>query len=231
MWQVDLVEHFIWKLYLILQPFWKGSYCRHRSAMTSSPVTDSFKWGGISEHFMWQVDLVEHFIWKLYLILWLFWMGSHCRYRSGNSWSAVTGSSAWEVYLNLNTSSENMNSYLMSMCTSSCSLDLTTTRGVYLTAYLYTSSENMNSYLMSMCTSSCSLHLTTTRGVYLTAYLYTSSENMNSYLMSMCTSSCSLHLTTSGGDISDSLSVHFIWKYELVSDVCVHFILFTSSDN
>ena len=53
---------------------------------------------------------------------------------------------------------------------------------------------------------------------------------MNSYLMSMCTASCSLYLTTMG-DISDSLSGHFIWKYELISDVNVHFILFTSSDN
>ena len=33
------------------------------------------------------------------------------------------------------------------------------------------------------------------------------------------------------GGISDSLSGHFIWKYELISDVHVHFILFTSSDN
>ena len=49
-------------------------------------------------------------------------------------------------------------------------------------------------------------------------------------LMSMCTASCSLHLTTMGG-ISDSLSGHFIWKYELISDVHLHFILFTSSDN
>ena len=48
--------------------------------------------------------------------------------------------------------------------------------------------------------------------------------------MSVCTSSCSLHLTTMGG-ISDSLSGHFTWKYRLISDVCVHFILFTSSDN
>ena len=57
----------------------------------------------------------------------------------------------------------------------------------------------------------------------------TSSEHMNSYLMSVCTSSCSLHVTVGGG-ISD-FSVHFIWKYELISDVHVHFILFTSSNN
>ena len=103
----------------------------------------------------------------------------------------------------------------MSVCTSSSSLQLTRPRRVYLTAYLYTSSENMNSYLMSVCTSSSSLQLTRPRRVYLTAYLYTSSENMNSYLMSVWTSSCSLHLTTMGG-ISDSLSGHFIWKYELI---------------
>ena len=42
-------------------------------------------------HFIWQVDLVVHFIWQL----------------------------PWGVYLNLYTSSENMSSYLMSMCTSS----------------------------------------------------------------------------------------------------------------
>ena len=85
--------------------------------------------GGISEHFIWQVDLVEHFISKVDLILWLFQMGSHWRHRSGNSWSAVTGSFAWGVYLNLNTSSENMNSYLMSVCTSSCALHLTSSGG------------------------------------------------------------------------------------------------------
>ena len=91
-WQVDLLGLFIWKLDLIPWPFWMGSHCRHRSATTSSPVTDSFKLGGISKHFIWQVDLVEHFIWKVDLILWLFWMDSHWRHRWGNSWSAVTGS-------------------------------------------------------------------------------------------------------------------------------------------
>ena len=83
--------------------------------------------GGISEHFIWQVDLVEHFIWKVDLILWLFQMGSHWRHRWGNSWSAVTGSFRGEnLTAYLGTSSENVNSYLMSMCTSSCSLHLTT---------------------------------------------------------------------------------------------------------
>ena len=110
------------------------------------PCHWQFQMGGISEHFIWQADLVEHFIWKLDLILWLFQMGSHWRHRLGNSWSAVTGSFTWGVYLNLNTSSENINSYLMSVCTSSCSLHLTTTRGVCLTAYLYTSSANVNSF-------------------------------------------------------------------------------------
>ena len=43
-WQDDLLGHFIWKLDLIPWPFRMGSYCTHRSAMTSS-VTDSFKWG------------------------------------------------------------------------------------------------------------------------------------------------------------------------------------------
>ena len=33
------------------------------------PVCTSSKTGGISEHFIWQVDLVGHFIWKLDLIL------------------------------------------------------------------------------------------------------------------------------------------------------------------
>ena len=98
---------------------------------------------------------------RLDLILWPFQRGSHWRHRLGNSWSAVTGSFTWGVYLNLNTSS----------------------------------------------------------------------ENMNSYLMSVCTSSCSSHLTRTRGGMSDSLSVHFIWKYELISDVHVHFILFTSSEN
>ena len=44
-WQVDLLGHFIWKLDLIPQLFWMGSHCSHGSAMSSSPVTDSFKWG------------------------------------------------------------------------------------------------------------------------------------------------------------------------------------------
>ena len=44
-WQVGLVGHFIWKLDLIPQPFWMGSHWRHRSAITASPVTDSFKLG------------------------------------------------------------------------------------------------------------------------------------------------------------------------------------------
>ena len=110
--------------------------------------------------------------------------------------------------------------YLISLCTS------------YISVYhayldLNTSSENMNSYLMSMCTASCSLYLTT-MGVYLTGDLGTSSENMNSYLMSMCTSSCSLHLTTMGG-ISDTLSGHFIWKYELISSFWVWVSVCTSS--
>ena len=66
------------------------------------------------------------------------------------------------VYLNLYTSSESMNWYLMSMGTSS------DTGGVYLN--LKTSSENMNSYLMSIWTSSCSLHLIL-RGIsYLSIY-------------------------------------------------------------
>ena len=83
-----------------------------------------------STRFIWQVELVEHFIWKVDLILWLFQMGSNWRHRWGNSWSGVTGSFAWGVYLNLNSSSENINSYLMSMCTSSCSLHLTTMGGI-----------------------------------------------------------------------------------------------------
>ena len=102
--------------------------------------------GGISEHFIWQVDLVEHFIWKVDLILWLFQMGSHWRYRLGNSWSAVTGSFTqggisesepfiWKyelisdvcVHFTLFTSSDNY-------------------WEVYLTAYLDTWSKNMNSF-------------------------------------------------------------------------------------
>ena len=83
--------------------------------------------GGISEHFIWQVDLVEHFIWKVDLIMWLFQMGSHWRHRWGNSWSAVTGSfmggtsdtwsghftwkheliSSFQVWVSVCTSSEN----------------------------------------------------------------------------------------------------------------------------
>ena len=52
---------------------------------------------------------------------------------------------------------------------------------------------------------------------------------MNSYLMSMCTSSCSLHLTTMGGK-SDTLSGHFIWKYELISSFWVWVSVCTSSE-
>ena len=51
------------------------------------------------------------------------------------------------------TSSKHMNSYLMSVCTSSCSLQLTLGQWVYLIT-VWTPSENMNSYLMSMCNSS-----------------------------------------------------------------------------
>ena len=66
----------------------------------------------------------------------------------------------------------NMNSYLMSVCTSSWSLHLTTMGGVYLTAYLGTSSENLDSYLI-LVTSSDNCW-----GVYLTAYLGTSSYKL-----------------------------------------------------
>ena len=185
-WQVDLVGHFIWKLDLILWLFQMWSNWRHRSAMTSSPVTDSFKWWGISEHFIWQVDLVEHFIWKVDLILWLFQMGSHWRHRLGNSWSVVIGSFAWGVYLNLNTSSEYMSSYLMSMCTSSCSLHLTTTGG-YIWQLICTLHLKIWTHIWCLC------------ALYLVHFIFfTSSDNY-------------------WGGISDSLSGHFIWKYELIS--------------
>ena len=108
-------------------------------------------------------------------------MGSHGRHRLGNSWSAVTGSFTWGVYLNLNTSSENMNSHLMSVFTSSCSLHLTTTGG----------------YIWQLI---CTLHLKIWTHIW-------------------CL--CALHLVhfmwQLPGGISDSLSVHFIWKYELIS--------------
>ena len=135
------------------------------------------------------------------------------------------------TYLNLNTSSENMNSYLMSMYTASCSLYLTT-RGVYLTAYLGTSSENMNSHLISMCISSCSLHLTA-MGVYLTPYLDTSCENINSFPHFWFGSQSAHHLSTSSetGGISDSLSEYFISKYEIISSFQVWVSVCTTSEH
>ena len=48
-------------------------------------------------------------------------------------------------------------------------------------------------------------------GVYLTAYLGTSSENLNSHVILV--TSCD----KVWGDISDSLSGYFIWKFELTS--------------
>ena len=118
----------------------------------------------------------------------------------------------------------NMNSYMISVCTSSLSLHLTTlggeilslsgyfiwefwliwswslhltsSRGVYLTAYLGTSSENLNSHLI-LVTSSDKLW-----GVYLTAYLGTSSEIWTHIL------SWSLHLTSYGGYIWPKWALH-----------------------
>ena len=83
-WQVDLAVHFIWK-----QP--NSALCHKMSLL-----------GGISDlsvHFIWQVYLVVHFIWKLDLILQPFWMGSHWRHRSATTWSPVTDSLKWGVYL------------------------------------------------------------------------------------------------------------------------------------
>ena len=115
--------------------------------------------GGISEHFIWQVDLVEHFIWKVDLILWLFRMGSHWRHDS------LSGHFIWKYEL---------------------------ISDVHVLFILFTSSDNYQ------------------RGVYLTAYLDTSSENMKSFQ--------ALHLVhfiwQPLGGISDTLSGHFIWKYE-----------------
>ena len=150
--------------------------------------------GGISEHFIWHIDLVEHFIWKVDLILWLFWMGSHWRHRWGNSWSAVTGS--------------------------------------FMGGYIWIWTLHLKIWTHIWCP--CALHLVhfiwQLWGVYLTAYLGISSENMNSYLMSLCMSSCSLHLTTMGG-ISDTLSGHFIWKYELISSFQIWVSVCTSSEH
>ena len=95
---------------------------------------------GISEsvHFIWKYELISdvhvHFIWH------------------------------WRVYLNLYTSSENMNSYLMSMYTSSCSLHLIPGE-VYLIS-AFTSSEKltvtthiMNSWtLNNLCRLLCCCH-------------------------------------------------------------------------
>ena len=92
---------------------------------------------------------------------WQFWMGSHFRHCLANSWSAVTDSFSWRVYLKgyLGTSSHIL--YL--------SLHLTSTWGVYLKGYLGTSSHIL--YL--------SLHLTSTWGsiwkvilvLHLTSYI------------------------------------------------------------
>ena len=93
----------------------------------------------------------------------------------------------WGGYLNMNTSSEHINCYLMSMWAS-----LHWPEGVYLN--VNTSSEHTNCYLMSMWTS---LHWP--EGVYLNLY--------SSFI-------CDIHVhflfLTSYGGISD-IRIYFIW--------------------
>ena len=67
-----------------------------------------FKWALIEDIDQPRLDLLSltvskgGYIWSqhsLHLKSWPFWMGSHWRHRSGNTWSAVTDSFAWGVYL------------------------------------------------------------------------------------------------------------------------------------
>ena len=119
----------------------------------------------------------------------------------------------------------NMNSYMISVCTSSWSLHLTTLGGVNLIAYLGTPSENFDSYLILVTSSDklggmsdtlsgyliwkfelayylCHFIWQVMWGVYLTAYQVTLSENFE--------------LTYYLG--------HFIWQVRGLSDLVEHCI-------
>ena len=128
----------------------------------------------------------------------------HLKNRGPNSTLGQVVWKTWGVYLtaNLGTSSENMNSYLMSMCTSSCSLHLTTTGRVYLTPYLNSSSENINSFPHFGFGSQCAHHLST------------SSETVRG-ISGQLIWTLHLKISTHFLILGLGLSVHFIWALYL----------------
>ena len=166
-----------------------------------------FEMGGISEHFIWQVDLVEHFIWKVDLILWLFQMGSHWRHRWGNSWSAVTGSFMGGI-----SESEH------------CIWKYELISDVHVHCILFTTSDNYGGYIWQLIWTlhlkiwshmwcPCALHLTTMEG-YIWHLIWTLHLKIwTHFLISGLGLSVlfiwALHLKMGG----ISQSEHFIWKF------------------
>ena len=140
----------MWVLHLTSWPTWT----LHLKAWPNSAICTHHLicWGGISES--------VHFIWKYELI------------------SDVCGHFIWHrgVYLNLNTSSENINSYLMFIWTSSRSLHLIL--GWYIWIWTFTWKYQFISY------------------VHLNFILFASSDTGGIYLISAFTSSEKLTVTT-----------------------------------
>ena len=159
--------------------------------------------GGISEseHFISGLGVSVHFIWNRGVYLNLntsseiikafphFGFGSQCPLHLS------TLSETRGVYMNLNTSFQ----VWVSVSTSS------ETGGVYLN--LNTSSENIKSFPHFGFGSQCPLHLSTlseTVGGYI--WIWTLHLKISSHFL----------MSGLGLSISDTLSGHFIWKYELI---------------
>ena len=99
-------------------------------------IVDLLSWAVLQRVCIW--------IWTLHLKIWTHIWCPCALHLVHVIWQLCIGMGEYLTGY-LGTSSENMNSYLMSMCTSSCSLSSDNYGGIYLTAYLGTSSENMNS--------------------------------------------------------------------------------------
>ena len=137
---VSVLKHFFsffseWFVFCGLLAIWHGCiwiWMCHLKIWTHiwCLCSPHLKWGVyLNLHFIWKYELIsdvcEHFIWHGGAIS----KSVHFIWKYGLI-SDVCGHFIWHqgVYLNLYTSSENMNWYLMSMWTSSCSLHLIPSR-------------------------------------------------------------------------------------------------------
>ena len=189
-WQVDLVEHFIWKVDLILWLFQMGSHCRHRWGKSWSAVTGSFGGG-----YMWQL------IWVLHLKNMKIWTHIWCPCALHLTMWGIADS--WSGHL-----SENMNSYLMFICTSSCSLHLTAMGDI---------SVSLSGHFIWKFEHTCHFMLCFTEGLFILHMkdlmkmnLNTSSENMNSFLVLVSV----VHIIWEGG---------YIWICTIYLNIWTHF--------